>query len=233
MTAITSTRSAAAGDQRVVLHGVSWETYQDLLHADESARGAVRMTYDRGRLVLMSPSRAHEIAAERLGQIIRSTTIGLGLNCQGVGRTTLTREDSLRGKEPDTAFHIASEPRVRGKRGERLDLDVDPPPDLAVEVEITHRDPSMLDVYAALGVPEVWLFDGRSLRCLVLSEAGNYEDVTTSPALPSLRLDEIPGWLERADAEGETATFTAFLDRVRGEPGPATRPATGPAEGRD
>jgi Uma2 family endonuclease len=216
----TMIRDATRTDRRVVLHGVSWETYQGLLHSDESRRGAVRMTYDLGRLVLMSPSQKHEQDAELLGMLIRLAAAGLGLGCMGVGRMTLKREALGRGKEADTAFYLASEPLVRGKS---IDLEVDPPPDLAVEVEIAHSDPEMLAVYAALGVPEVWRYDGEHLRAFQLQVGGSYRQVGASPGLPRLPLDDIPRWLDRAEAQGETAMLLAFLDWVRVElmpPGP-------------
>jgi Uma2 family endonuclease len=220
----TLTKVAASQDQRIVLHGVSWQTYQGLLCSDESRRGSVRMMYDRGRLVLMSPSKAHEQDAERLGLLVRLTAAGLGMNCMGVGRTTLTREEAERGKEPDSAFYLANEPRLRGRREETLDLNIDPPPDLAIEVEIMHRDKGMLDVYAALGVPEVWHYDGENLRALQLQTDGKYVEVPASPALPFLPLKEIPQWLERAETEGETAMMMAFLDWVRNELAPRRLP---------
>ena len=213
----TMTPVATSGDQRIVLCGVSWETYQALRHTDESRRGSVRMTYDRGRLVLMSPSQEHEQRAERLGLMIRMAALGMGLHCMGVGRMTLLRKEAQRGKEPDTAFYLANEPLVRAKE---VDLDVDPPPDLAVEVEIAHKDKEMLGVYAALGVPEVWHYDGRSLRVLQLQANASYQPVAASPALPFLPMAEIPRWLERAESEGETAMLAAFLDWVRNELAP-------------
>jgi Uma2 family endonuclease len=185
MTQGTATRQ----DQRVVLHGVSWETYQGLLGSDESRPGSVRMSYDRGRLVLMSPSQKHVQDAELLGMLIRTAAAGLGLNCMGVGRMTLKREKLGRGKEADTAFYLSSEPLVRGKE---IDLDLDPPPDLAVEVEIAHTDPEMLAVYAALGVPEVWRYDDERLQALQLQQGGTYREVAVSPGLPRLPLIEVP-----------------------------------------
>jgi Uma2 family endonuclease len=217
-------RTLAGQDQRIELNGVSWQTYQALLGSAESQHGSVRMMFDRGRLVLKSPGWKHEIDAEWLGQIVRLTAMGLGMNCLSVGRTTLTREEAERGKEPDTAFYLANEPRVRGRSRETLDLNVDPPPDLAIEVEITHRDPGMLGVYAALGVPEVWHFDGTILRVLQLRDDGNYVEVADSPSLPLLPLKDIPSWLERADTEGEGAMAVAYLDWVRNELAPRRRP---------
>jgi Uma2 family endonuclease len=209
-------------DQRIELNGVSWETYRALLRTREAQRGSVRMMYDQGRLVLMSPSPSHDVSGERLGLIVRLTAAGLGLNCMGVGRTTLTSKKARRGKEPDTAFYLANEPRVRGKisKLERLDLKVYPPPDLAIEVEYMHHDRGMLDVYESLGVPEVWHFDGEKLRALRLRSGEGYSEVAASPALPLLPLGEIPGWLERFDTEGESVTIVAFLEWVRTELAP-------------
>jgi Uma2 family endonuclease len=212
--------------RRLELHGVGWETYERLLDCEESRRGSVRMMYDQGRLVIVAPPPAHDISGERLGQIVRLTAAGLGLNCLGLGRTTLARRDASRGKEPDNAYYIANEPRVRGQltRKLKLDLDVDPPPDLAIEVETTHHDPGMFDVYAAISVPEVWHFDGQSLRAFVLHRGGGYQEVTVSLGLPLLPLDEIPGWLERFETEGGSATILAFLDWVRNELAPRAEP---------
>jgi Uma2 family endonuclease len=217
----TMTRAATSQDQRIELHGVDWQTYQALLTSDESQRGSVRMMYDRGRLVLMSPGQVHDQESERLGQIVRLIAIGLGMNCMGVGNMTLTREEARRGKEADKAFYLANEPRVRGKE---IDLDVDPPPDLAIEVEVTHHDKGMLDVYAALGVPEVWLSDGQNLRVLQLQADEQYVEVPASLSLPFLPLKEIPQWLERAETEGETAMMIAFLDWVRNDLAPRRPP---------
>jgi Uma2 family endonuclease len=175
------------------------------------------MTYDRGRLVLMSPSQKHEQRADLLGLIVRLTAAGLGLRCMGVGRMTLKRKKKRRGKEADMAFYLANEPLVRGKQ---IDLRVDPPPDLAVEVEITHSDPGMFRVYAALGVPEVWHDDGQNVRVLQLQPDGTYEEVTASPSLPALPMKEVPRWLERAESEGESEMTLAFLDWVRNDLAP-------------
>jgi Uma2 family endonuclease len=202
-----------AQDQRVVLHDVDWDTYEALLASRESRQGRVRLTYDRGRLIIVSPSQEHETSAERLGLLVRLAAAGLGVPCLGVGGTTLRREDLQRGKEADTAFYLANEPKVRGRA---IDLDVDPPPDLAIEVEATHSDRGMFDLYAALGVPELWQYDFETLRAYVLREGSGYEPAQASAYLPLLPLDELPRWLEHAETEGESAMTLGFLDWVRG-----------------
>ena len=205
---------------KIVLNGVSWQTYLDLLETEESRHNSVRMMYDRGRLVLMTVSRKHEQIAERLGLLIRLAAAGMGLNCTGVGRWTLKRESVQRGKEPDTAFYLANEPGVRGRE---LDLEVDPPPDLAVEVEISHHDKGMFEIYAGLGVPEIWVYENEALRVLQFQADGRYADVSVSPGLPFLPLNEINSWLELAAAEGDTAMVLAVLDWARNELAPRAR----------
>lgn len=217
---------AASHDQCIVLHGVSWETYEGLLCSDESQHGSVRMSYDRGRLVLMSPSQEHGQGAERLGLLVRLAAAVLGRNLLGVGRMTMKRQVIGRGKEADTAFYLASEPLVRGKK---IDLDVDPPPDLAIEVEITHHDSGMLAIYEALKVGEVWRFDGTTLHVLRLRPGGGYAEVAASAAMPEMPLKDLPRWLEHAEVEGESTMLTAFLDWARRElaPEPVPEPKRG------
>lgn len=209
----TAAALASERDQRVVLHDVDWAVYEALLASREARQGRVLLSYDRGRLTIVSPSQEHEINAERLGLLIRLAAAGMGLTCLGIGRTTLKREGLHRGKEADTAFYLANEPKVRGRV---VDLEIDPPPDLAVEVEATHEDPGMLTLYAALGVPEVWRFDGEALRVYALQDDHTYVPASASLGLPLLPLDELPRWLERAEPAGESIMTLEFLDWVRG-----------------
>jgi len=220
----TAAEPALGRDQRVVLHEVDWNTYEALLTSRESRQGRILLAYDQGRLTIVSPSQEHEVNAERLGLLVRLAAAGAGRPCLGIGRTTLKREDLLRGKEADTAFYLANEPKVRGRA---VDLDVDPPPDLAIEVEATHQDPAMLGLYAALGVPEVWQYDGETLRAHVLKGDGTYQAAAASPGLPFLPLDELPRWLERAETAGESVMTLEFLDWVRGTLAPRSQGKSG------
>lgn len=206
---------AAYRGQCVELHGVSWDTYLGLLETEESLKGSVRMSYNQGRLLIMTLSRAHELDSERLSLIVRLAAAGMGVTCQGVGRTTLKSDDTRRGKEADCAFYLANEPSMRRTR--ELDLSVDPPPDLAIEVEAAHRDPQMLAIYASIGVPEVWVYDEGVVRALLLQPDGSYRPTATSISLPLLPLHEIPRWLARAVEVGESVMTIEFLDWVRND----------------
>src|SRR5262249_54893083 len=139
--------------QHLVLRDIDWKTYNRLLRAF-AERPGIRLTYDRGTLEIMSPSHGHDTDARFLGRLVVTLTEELGLPIKGGGSTTFRRRRRRRGLEPDDCYWIANEPRVRGKR--KINLRVDPPPDLCIEVDVTHSSLNRLSIYAALNVPEVW-----------------------------------------------------------------------------
>jgi Uma2 family endonuclease len=172
----------APPEQKVILRNVSWETYERLL--DERGDDSVpRFSFDRGDLEIMSPSREHEEYKYALARIVDVVTEELGINERGLGSTTFKREDVGRGFEPDACFYIQSVARLRGRC--ELDLRVDPPPDLIIEIDVTTDSMKKLGIYATLGVPEVWRYDGTILTILAL-ESGCYVERDASLALPIL-----------------------------------------------
>lgn len=167
-------------DQRVILHNISWETYERLL--DERGDSRVpRLAYDRGELEIMSPSSDHESVAYFSGLLVAALTEEMRIDAYGVGSTTYNRGDLGRGFEPDASFYIRNEAGIRGKR--RIDLDVDPPPDLVIEVDITSPSLDRFPIYAHFGVPEVWRYDGERIMIYELRNA-EYVEVAESSALP-------------------------------------------------
>ena len=169
------------GENRVIFHDLNWGAYQQILHALPGNRAA-RLTYDRGTLEITMPSELHEFSGELIALFIRILVIELGLKIKTMGSTTLDREDLNRGAEPDKAFYIQNQPAVAGRR---VDLSQDPPPDLVVEVEISHSDIDKLKLYAAMGVPEFWRYNGKILRIYQLQE-GLYHEVEQSPTFPQV-----------------------------------------------
>ena len=117
-------------DQRFVLPGVPWQTYLVLREQNENQH--VRMTYDRGVLEMMTPSKRHEQFGYMIGRLIDVWTEEMGIDVQSCRTVTFKREDICRGLEPDNCYYIAHELSVRNKS--ELDLSTDPPPDLAVEI---------------------------------------------------------------------------------------------------
>lgn len=139
-------------EQRVVLDNISWELYEELLAAHQDC-SAPRFTYDRGLLEIVSPSAEHEHLKEMATLLVNIAAEEMSVNVEGFGSTTFRREDLARGFEPDACFYVQNVGRVKGKT--RLDLTVDPPPDVIVEIDITSPSLSKFPIYAQMAVPEV------------------------------------------------------------------------------
>jgi Uma2 family endonuclease len=194
-----------------VIHGVSWDEYDALLAAIPERR--LPHTYDRGTLEIMSPSKPHEWIKKLIGRMVEAMTLELNVPIQSVGSTTLRRELSKRGLEPDDSYYIANELQVRGK--DTLDLETDPPPDLVIEVDVTSSCLDRLDVYAKLRVPEIWRHDGGTLTFLVLHPTGDYRPQASSLAFPLLKPGDIQRFLDEHAKQDENSIIRAFLEWVR------------------
>lgn len=214
-------------DRRFLLRGVSWATYEALL-ADLGGR-PIRLSYDAGELELMSPSGEHDRLKHRFGRLVTALTEELDIPVDGCGSATLRRGDVNKGLEPDEGFYIRNEPRVRGKIA--IDLDVDPPPDLVIEIEIASSSVDREGIYAALGVPELWRHDGESLRVFRLRPDGvAYEPAEVSPSFPFLPLREFEGFIRPRPGEDQTSWSKRFRAWVRDRVLPLYR-AQGPGAG--
>ena len=212
-----------APGQRLLLHGVDWRTYSRLLHLFED-RPSLRFTYDQGSLEIMSPTHAHESDADFLGRLAVTLTEELGLPLKAGGSTTLRRQRRRRGLEPDKCCWIAHEAAVRGKR--QIDLRVDPPPDLVIEVDVTSRSLNRLGIYAALGVPEVWRLDRQMLTFLALDPNGIYAALNRSLSLPLVTPADLAGFLVLRGTLDENAVVSQFRAWVRHQ---AAGRGTGPS----
>lgn len=169
-------------DQRLLIQGVDWETYEKFLAAVGDRR--IFLTYDGEDLELMVPSPTHEFLKTCLTQVVRVTAKELRLPFRSMASTTLRRKDRKRGLEADDCFYIQSLPAILGKR--EFDFTKVPPPDLALEVDITCSSLDREGVYAALGVPELWRCDATSLRFYRLSTNRTYIECARSPTFPLL-----------------------------------------------
>jgi Uma2 family endonuclease len=194
-------------EQRIVLDNISWETYENILVAQRD-RSVPRLTYDRGHLEIMSPSAEHERLKETVTLLINIMAEEMGINAEGFGSTTFRREDLARGFEPDTCFYIASLGRVKGKT--TLDLRLDPPPDLVIEIDLTSSSLDKFSIFAQLGVPEVWRYDGSAMHIFRLVNA-EYVKHTESTALPGLSGETIERFLDTS----RTLERLAWVRQVR------------------
>jgi Uma2 family endonuclease len=212
MSQAPSKRQAAPG-RRLRLSGIDWETYSRLLHAF-AVRPGIRLTYDRGELEIMVPALEHEEDGRFLGLLVFVLTVELEMPLKQGGSTTLRRRLRRRGIEPDACFWIANAPRMAGRR--RLDLRTDPPPDLAIEVDVSHSSLDRLAIYAKLGVPEVWRLDGDALTFHVLGPMGTYQLANTSRSFPLVTPAELMRFVEQARQAGdENIVVRQFRDWVR------------------
>ena len=197
--------------QKLLLHDVSWAEFEAILDELGEHRGT-RIAYDNGVLEIMAPLPKHEADKEIIGDLLKSFLEELDIEFCTLGSTTFKNREMLKGIEPDQCFYIQNEPAIRGKK--RLDLAVDPPPDLALEVDITSRPHP--ETYAALGIPELWRRIGSRIRIYQL-QGDRYGEVDESPSFPGWPLaSEIPRYLEQSRTEGRNKAMRAFRQWVIG-----------------
>jgi len=179
---------------RILLHNISWNLYEQI--REEESNWGLRMSYDDGDLEIMSPSQSHGEIEARFGIFLMELADVLDFPCKVVGNTTWKKPWARKAKEADGSYYLANYLRVRHKK---IDLNVDPPPDLAVEVEISRSVLNALDIYAAIGVPEIWRFDGEVFHIHQRQADGTYLEMNRSEALPFVRPDEVVYWMSRAE----------------------------------
>jgi Uma2 family endonuclease len=191
------------GEKRVIFYGLNWQRYQQILQALGNNRSA-RLTYDEGTLEITMPLEDHDYAVRLIELFIRVLVVETGLKIKTMGSTTLDRADLNRGAEPDSGFYIQNQPLVKGRN---VDLTKDPPPDLVVEVDITHSDINKLQLYARMGVPEFWRYDGQALQIYQLQEDRYCETEVSStfPTIPKIKLYEFLEQAREDEVEAEVA----------------------------
>ena len=194
-----------------LLHDVPWHTYEFFLEALEGRH--LRITFDQGDLEIMPLSHEHEFSRTLLGRFIETLTLELNIPIHSGGSTTFKNVLKQRGLEADECYWIQNERLMRGKKD--FDIDADPPPDLAVEVEVTQSALPRMKIYAALQVPEVWRFDGEKLRVFLLATNGRYKESTTSQAFPLVAIKEIERFLQESGTTAETTLVRAFSQWLR------------------
>jgi len=197
-------------EKRVAFYHISWQSYEKILEALGDNRAA-RITYYQETLEIVTPLEEHESAHDRLGILIHILTEELNLNIKSMGSTTLKIPTLKIGAEPDKCYYIQNEPAVRGKK---VDLSVDPPPDLIIEVDITHTDINKNQLYQEMKVPEFWRYNGKKLAIYLLNQ-NQYQESETSPIFPLLTKSIIYEFLAQCHTQGETQTKRAFRTRLR------------------
>jgi Uma2 family endonuclease len=213
MATVTTSPVSTPGEHRIVIREVGWQGYQSLLKmvGDQP----VRLTYDRGDVELMSPLHKHERRRSLFGQMVRILAAEFNVPVMPMGSATWDREDLEKALEADESFYLGDLQRIRDP--DEIDLEIDPPPDLAIEIEITRSALDRLGIYGALRVPEIWRFNGRHLKVLLLQDDGSYRQSASSAAFPDVPMAQIErfGTMEGLRDENEWARN--FREWVRAE----------------
>ncbi|MBD2439614.1 Uma2 family endonuclease [Nostoc sp. FACHB-110] len=193
-----------AGHQ-LLIKNISWSTYKHILTELGENRSS-RISYSQGVLEIMAPLPEHEVGKKIIGNLVEILLEELDIEFWSLGSTTFDEEKMDAGVEPDDCFYIQNEAAVRGK--DRIDLTIDPPPDLAIEIDITSR--TRFNNYEVLGVRELWRWRGNKLEINVLID-GKYVTTNNSLTFPNLPIAQlIPEYLQRSKTEGRNATMKAF-----------------------
>lgn len=197
--------------QRLLLHNISWAEFEAIL-LELRQRGGTRVAYDYGWLEIMVPLPEHEYFKETIGDAIKDIAEVLNLDYESYGSTTWRQQAKQAGLEPDNCFYVQNEVYIRGKFD--IDLSQDPPPDLALEIDITSKSLNRFPIYARLGVPEIWCYDDGKLLIYSLHQ-GEYVLSKYSCVFPSLAIGELPELIAAYRDRGRLALRRAVREWVR------------------
>lgn len=193
------------GNGRILLNEISWNDYERFLEDFEEKPGW-RLAYDRGKLEIMPPTFEHEHTSVNFHNFVLAYCEKFDLDLVSGGSTTFRSEIFEKGVEPDECFYIQSAKKVVGKSFKKDEYVT---PDIAVEVDITTESLDKFPIYAALKVPELWIYDGKILSFYELRRE-NYHQITQSRALPQISAKDLTKFLEMSRSEGQTAALKSF-----------------------
>ncbi len=194
------------GNSTLILRNVSWDDYEALLAAVGGAPG-LRISYDEGTLQFITLSPKHESYSRLLERLVDRLSVRLGIEILSFGSSTMKRKGPKKGTEPDACFYVQSAPAIGPKID--IDFDRDPPPDIAVEIDVQHDSVGKLPLYAAFGVPEIWRYDGMALTMHRLA-GDHYVLAPASIALPVLDAQTLTRFLGLAGEKSQHEILLAF-----------------------
>lgn len=198
-------------DAVLVLHGVSWAEYEELLMDLENWPG-MRVTYKSGRLEVMSPSPKHEKIRVFIDHLVAAFCDDRGIAMENLGSTTFKREQDEHGAEPDVCFYVTNVEGIIGK--DEVNPDSDPLPDVVVEIDISNESASKFEIYASFRVPEIWRYEGKRMRLYRLT-GQKYAEISDSPFFPGLTATMLTDFIEQSRTRGRTSAIAAFRDWLR------------------
>ena len=198
-------------DSVLTQHAVSWEEYEELIEAVGDASGLL-ISYDSGRLQIMTLSQRHERYSTLIGRIVGQLSLLLRIKVLFYGSVTIKKQRKQKGVEPDACFYVQNATLVGTK--DEIDFNVDPPPDVVVKVDLHHESLSKFPIYADLGVPEIWRYDGKALTMHHLRD-GEYVASEASLSLPVLTSGVLTEFLARSPKQDQYDILLAFEEWLK------------------
>jgi Uma2 family endonuclease len=202
------TYDEGALEMRRLVYGVTLEDYVKLL--DATPDFSLPHSYDEGTLEMMSPRKDHDWVAKLIGRMIEAMTLALNIPIQSTGSTTLRAAKGASGLQPDQTYYVANELHVRGK--DTYDPKKDPPPDLAIEIDVTSSSVPRMPLFARIGVPEVWRYRDERVEFFRLGAGGDYERVDRSVAFPFITAVDLAGFVRRRQGMDENSIIKEFVE---------------------
>ncbi|BAQ62633.1 flavodoxin reductases (ferredoxin-NADPH reductases) family 1 [Geminocystis sp. NIES-3708] len=184
---------------RVLLYNIDWQQFENIL-IDLGQTRSARIAYDNGILEIMNPLPEHEYYKENIGDCIKDIAEVLERDYENLGSTTWRKQAKMAGIEPDNCFYFQNEAKIRGKLD--YDLNQDPPPDLALEIDLTSKSLNRFPIYVRLGIPEVWCYDEGLLKVYLLQNDETYQESRSSLVFPDLPVQEIPEVINQYRMQG-------------------------------
>ena len=197
--------------EHVLLENVSWDYYEQTLHELDETH--IHATYDQGRMEIMTLGDRHEIAKKNIARLLEIYAYEKRIPLTGAGSVTCRRKDLKRGVEPDECYYVHTPPPAGTDI--QLNLSVYGPPDLVIEVDVTSLSIPRRPIYAALGVAELWHFDGEHLTSLHLQADSTYKPAERSVAFPELPMEQMLRFLRLAYEESQDAAVRALGEWIR------------------
>ncbi|MFZ9738492.1 MAG: Uma2 family endonuclease [Prochlorotrichaceae cyanobacterium] len=196
--------------QRLLIHDLGWREFEAVLGELGEKRSST-IAYSGGTLEIRMPLPEHEVDKELIGDFVKMLLEELELDCECFGSTTFKNQKTESGLEPDQCFYIQNHEQMRGRR--RINLEIDPPPDLAIEVDVTSK--TQIDAYRGLGVPELWVYEDNQLKLYAL-QSGQYQSVEISPLFPNFPLSSwVAELLAQSREMGRSPALRAFRQKIR------------------
>ena len=193
------------------LERITWNEYEQMLE-ELTEHPGMRVSYDEGRVEIMSPTYEHEEYKDFIYSMVRDLSKELKIKLETRGSATYKQKHFLKGAEPDCSFYVQNAYAIIGKR--QIDLSTDPPPDVVVEIDITSESLGKFPIYAAFGVPEIWRYDGEHAQIYHLVNQ-SYVEAARSLAFTCLTAQALTDFIEQSKTEGQSAALAAFRQWVR------------------